>query len=32
MKFKKKMYNLITERLNVKKTELSERQGQFDVE
>ena len=28
----KKMYDLITERINVKKTELSERQGQFDVE
>lgn len=27
----KKMYNLITERLNVKKLELSERQDQFDV-
>lgn len=27
----KKMYNLITERINVKKTELSERQDQFDV-
>lgn len=27
----KKMYDLITERINVKKTELSERQEQFDV-
>lgn len=27
----KKMYGLITERMNVKKTELSERQDQFDV-
>lgn len=27
----KKMYGLITERLNVKKSELSERQDQFDV-
>lgn len=27
----KKMYNLITERLNVKKSELSERQEQFGV-
>lgn len=27
----KKMYDLITERLNVKKAELSERQEQFDV-
>ena len=27
----KKMYDLITERINVKKTELSERQDQFDV-
>lgn len=27
----KKMYNLITERINVKKAELSERQEQFDV-
>ena len=27
----KKMYDLITERLNVKKAELSERQDQFDV-
>ena len=27
----KKMYGLITERMNVKKTGLSERQDQFDV-
>lgn len=27
----KKMYGLIIERMNVKKTELSERQDQFDV-
>ena len=27
----KKMYDLITERINVKKTGLSERQEQFDV-
>lgn len=27
----KKMYGLIAERINAKKTELSERQDQFDV-
>lgn len=27
----KKMYDLITERLNAKKAELHERQGQFDA-
>lgn len=27
----KKMHDLITERINIKKAELSERQDQFDV-
>ena len=27
----KKMYDLITERINIKKAELSERQQQFDA-